>query len=356
MDAITKFLTPKTATEEKQGEQLDQLDQLDKQTGGAGVDVSSQPGAATTTTGITSPSTGGVGGATDASQQVGVGAQQPDIALAQQQAPATQQGTPSVVTPPEAQQKEEARAEAPAQGTEVAGAIAAQTTKESTITKQIQEEFNKVDTLLREQETKLNLLKGQEYTPEYKETFDNVRYLANQRSNLGAQLSQIENKQKAAKIEPTKTNTEKAKNVFKSVDDEIDSLFGEDEKFISFDPNTYYGVTEKELNKFNSAIDIIRSGRIYNASEEKQQIVRNYVRGIQNKLKTAQERASDPAARLAQDIQLYDAAREVINEELADESEEERRAFGSSFDKLQQDEKQFFLDLLSNNPTIEKCC
>ena len=350
LDAITKFLTPKPATKEEQGEQLDQLD---KQTGGAGVDVSSQPGAATTTTGITSPSTGGVGSATDASQQVGVGAQQPDIALAQQQAPATQQGTPSVVTSPEAQQKEEARAEAPAQGTEVAGAIAAQTTKESTITKQIQEEFNKVDTLLREQETKLNLLKGQEYTPEYKETFDNVRYLANQRSNLGAQLSQIEDKQKAAKIEPTKTNTEKAKNVFKSVDDEIDSLFGEDEKFISFDPNTYYGITEKELNKFNSAIDIIRSGRIYNASEEKQQIVRNYVRGIQNKLKIAQERASDPAARLAQDIQLYDAAREVINEELADESEEERRAFGSSFDKLQQDEKQFFLDLLSNNPTIE---
>ena len=68
-----------------------------------------------------------MGGATDASQQVGVGAQQPDIALVQQQAPATQQGTSSVVTSPEAQQKEEAGAEAPAQGAAVAGAAATTT-------------------------------------------------------------------------------------------------------------------------------------------------------------------------------------------------------------------------------------
>lgn len=122
LNNITKFLTPKPATEEKQGEQLDQLD---KQTGGAGVDVSSQPGAATTTTGITSPSTGGVGSATDASQQVGVGAQQPDIALAQQQAPATQQGTLSVVTPTQAQQAKETGTATPAQGAAVAAQQAA---------------------------------------------------------------------------------------------------------------------------------------------------------------------------------------------------------------------------------------
>jgi len=124
VNALTKFLTPKAATEEKQGEQLDQLD---KQTSGTSTDLSVGPGSETVTGRAAPPSTGGVGSVADASQQVGVGAQQPDIALAQQQAPATQQGTPSVVTSPEAQQKEEARAEAPAQGAAVAGAAATTT-------------------------------------------------------------------------------------------------------------------------------------------------------------------------------------------------------------------------------------
>jgi hypothetical protein len=124
VNALTKFLTPKPATEEKQGEQLDQVDQ---QPSGTGTDLSVRPGGETTTGRAAPPSTDGMGSATDASQQVGVGAQQPDIALAQQQAPATQQGTLSVVTSPEAQQKEEAREEAPAQGAAVAGAAATTT-------------------------------------------------------------------------------------------------------------------------------------------------------------------------------------------------------------------------------------
>lgn len=114
VNALTKFLTPKPATEEKQGEQLDQVDQ---QTGGAGVDVSSQPGAATTTTGITSPSTGGVGSVADASQQVGMGAQQLDTSLTQ--------GTPSVATSTQAQQAKETGTAAPAQGAAVAAQQAA---------------------------------------------------------------------------------------------------------------------------------------------------------------------------------------------------------------------------------------
>ncbi len=124
VNALTKFLTPKPATEEKQGEQLDQVDQ---QPSGTSTDLSVGPGGETATGRAAPPSTDGMGSATDASQQVGVGAQQPDIALAQQQAPAIQRGTPSVVTSPEAQQKEEARAEAPAQGAAVAGAAATTT-------------------------------------------------------------------------------------------------------------------------------------------------------------------------------------------------------------------------------------
>ena len=46
VNALTKFLTPKPATEEKQGEQLDQLD---KQTSGTSTDLSVGPGSETTT-------------------------------------------------------------------------------------------------------------------------------------------------------------------------------------------------------------------------------------------------------------------------------------------------------------------
>jgi len=122
VNALTKFLTPKPATEEKQGEQLDQVDQ---QPSGTSTDLSVGPRGETATGRAAPPSTDGMGSATDASQQVGVGAQQLDIALAQQQAPATQQGTLSVVTPTQAQQAKETGTATPAQGAAVAAQQAA---------------------------------------------------------------------------------------------------------------------------------------------------------------------------------------------------------------------------------------
>ncbi|NBW19261.1 MAG: hypothetical protein EBR82_65930, partial [Caulobacteraceae bacterium] len=151
INAATKFITPK----EEQGEQLDQLDQP---AGGEGAGVSGKPGAGTTAAGTTAPGTSGVGGAPDASQQAGVGAKPPDTTLT------TPPATPPATPPP----------------------------KQEAIVQQAQEEFNKFDTALRQQQTKLDSLKGQESTPEYKQTFDSIRYLATQRSNAGAQLSQAE--------------------------------------------------------------------------------------------------------------------------------------------------------------------
>ena len=114
LDSITKFLTPKPEAKDKEGAALDQLDEANKQTGGTGADLSVGPGNTAITGGAAPSSTSGVGSAPDATQQAGVGAQQLNTALTQ--------GTADVITPPEAQQKEEARAEAPAQGAAVAEA------------------------------------------------------------------------------------------------------------------------------------------------------------------------------------------------------------------------------------------
>jgi len=155
LDSITKFLTPKPEAKDKEGAALDQLDEANKQTGGTGADVSVGPGGETTTGGTAPSSTDGMGGAPDATQQTGVGAQQLDTALIEKlkvtlptmtdeklddlaikaymggmpkvgafimEEVKKRQGAISAATPPEAQQKEETRAEAPAQGTAVAEA------------------------------------------------------------------------------------------------------------------------------------------------------------------------------------------------------------------------------------------
>ena len=163
----------------------------------------------------------------------------------------------------------------------------------------------------------------------------------------------------------------------------------DDDFFIKFDPGTYYGITYEEAEKFRKASKLIQSGKIYDRSEDQQQKIRQHIRDIQNKLRSAQEEVSGPA-RLEADIQLYDAAREKINAELKGRIEEDiasakvdiaelkqdlvnpnlsekekqriqegidearsdivklknrldrARTFGSEFSKLSEDQKQFF--------------